>query len=144
MQLATLLQMTYPGAPVVYYGDEIALRGTEAYDEPHQDADARWAFPWHDRDSWDKEMLAYFKEAVALRHAHRALRRGHFFQLYAEDGVYAFARRDDVETLVVVLNVADEPHQAALPVGAYFADEVALQTIFGQATADLLMTGRLR
>jgi hypothetical protein len=105
LQLATLLQMTYPGAPVVYYGDEIALRGTEAYDKPHQDADARWAFPWHDRDSWDREMLAYFKEVIALRHAHQALRRGHFYQLYAEDGVFAFARRDDVETLVVVLNV---------------------------------------
>ena len=133
LRLATLLQMTYPGAPIVYYGDEIALRGTEAYDEPHQDADARRTFPWHDRDSWDREMLAYFKEVIALRHDHRALRRGHFYQLYAGDDVFAFARRDDAEAIVVALNVATEPRQALLPVGAYFADGVTLQGIFGQA-----------
>ena len=92
LRLATLLQMTYPGAPCIYYGDEIALRGTKRYDRPHRDQDARWPFPWHDEESWDREMLEYFRAAVALRHTHPVLRDGHFTQLYAVDQQYAFAR----------------------------------------------------
>ena len=67
LRLATLLQMTYPGTPCVYYGDEIALRGTKRYDHPHRDLDARWPFPWHDESVWDREMLSYFREVIALR-----------------------------------------------------------------------------
>ncbi|MFN8482950.1 MAG: alpha-amylase family glycosyl hydrolase [Anaerolineae bacterium] len=124
VRLATLFQMTYPGAPSVYYGDEIGLRGTLHYDKPHQDPDARWAFPWHDRGAWDTDLLAFFRAAIALRHSHRALRRGHFYQLYAEGDVYAFARRDDDETLVVALNVAEGAREVRLPLGAYFRDGV--------------------
>ena len=36
LRLATFLQMTFPGAPSIYYGDEIALRGTKRYDHPHR------------------------------------------------------------------------------------------------------------
>ncbi len=52
VRLATLFQMTFSGAPCVYCGDEIALRGTKAYDKPHRDRDARWPFPWDDRSRW--------------------------------------------------------------------------------------------
>ena len=58
LRLATLFQMTYPGAPSIYYGDEIALRGTKRYDHRYRDQDARWPFPWDDPASWDNEMFA--------------------------------------------------------------------------------------
>ena len=45
LRLATLLQMTYPGTPCIYYGDEIALRGTKRYDHPHRDQDCPLAIP---------------------------------------------------------------------------------------------------
>ncbi|MDQ4076286.1 MAG: glycoside hydrolase family 13 protein [Chloroflexota bacterium] len=144
LRLATLFQMTYPGAPCIYYGDEIALRGTYEYDEPHEDADARWAFPWHDKEQWDMEMLAYFKELIALRHAHRVLRRGHYYELYAEGDVYAFARRNDDETLVIALNVAEEPREIAVPVGAYFHDGLHLKPLFGQGQASAVDDGEMR
>jgi cyclomaltodextrinase / maltogenic alpha-amylase / neopullulanase len=132
VRLATLFQMTFPGAPSIYYGDEIGISGAEDFDEPHQDADARYAFPWHDRESWDMDLLAYFKEAIALRHAHPALRRGHFYQLHAEGRFFAFARRLDEEALVVALNAGDEPVEIEVPVGAYFHDGVELKRLFGE------------
>ncbi|MGH2543862.1 MAG: glycoside hydrolase family 13 protein, partial [Ardenticatenaceae bacterium] len=141
VRLATLFQMTYPGAPSIYYGDEIGIRGTERYDEFHHDPDARWAFPWRDREQWDVELLAYFKEIIALRHAHRVLRRGHYYELYAGDDVYAFARRDDDEALVVALNVGAEPREATIPVGAYFRDDIHLQSLFGQGQASAIADG---
>jgi neopullulanase len=127
--MATLFQMTYPGAPSVYYGDEIGLTGTVDYDTPLEDRWARRTFPWDRPESWDRDLLAYFQAAIALRHKHRALRRGHFYQLLAEGQVFAYARRDAHETLLVALNASEEEQAVKLPVGAYFHDGAALQTL---------------
>ncbi len=143
LRLATLFQMTYPGAPCVYYGDEIAIRGTEQYDSPIEDPDARYPFPWHDPSQWDTEILAYFKEVIALRNNHPVLRRGHFYPLLAEGEMYAFARRLEEETLVIVLNVAEEAREITLPVGAYFADGVVLQSLFGEGGSHEIGNGEV-
>jgi cyclomaltodextrinase / maltogenic alpha-amylase / neopullulanase len=141
VRLATLFQMTYPGTPSVYYGDEIAIRGAEAYDAPHQDPDARWAFPWHAREEWDHELLDFFKAAIALRHGRAVLRRGHFYQLYARERVFAFARRDEEDTVVVLLNAGEEEAAFNLPLGAYFDDGSQLQPIFGEARIEVVKDG---
>lgn len=143
LRLATLFQMTYPGAPCVYYGDEIGIRGTENYDTPLEDADARWAFPWHDESVWDRELLAYFQEVIALRNRHSVLRHGHFYPLYAEGELYAFARRDAHETLIIALNVAEEPRAITIPVGAYFHDGVSLTTRFGNSEGGIVDNGEV-
>ena len=62
----------------------VGLRGTKRYDQPHRDVDARWPFPWHDESQWDRELLAYFRELIALRHRYPALRGGEFHPLFAE------------------------------------------------------------
>ncbi len=143
LRLATLFQMTYPGAPSVYYGDEIAIRGSTDYDSPLEDADARWPFPWHDRAAWDMEMLAYFRAVIALRHAHPVLRRGHFYPLYAEGECFVFARRNDEETLVIALNVGKAAREITVPVGAYFQDGAALTALFGQGQAGTVQNGEV-
>lgn len=99
LRLATLFQMTFPGAPSIYYGDEIGLTGG------HDPAN-RGAFPWHRTESWNIDLLHDFQRMIALRHAHPALRRGSFTVLHAADGVFAYARQLDAETVVVALNVA--------------------------------------
>ncbi len=131
VRLATLFQMCYPGAPSIYYGDEIAIRGAEQYDEPHHDPDARWAFPWDDPDSWDTEMLDYFKRAIALRHAHPVLRHGGYQQLYAEGQCYAFARQDGTETLVIALNAGEEPRDIEFSLDTPLQEGASLQRLFG-------------
>lgn len=143
LRLATLFQMTYPGAPCIYYGDEIALRGTEAYDEPHRDADARWAFPWHDRAVWDEAMRADFKALIALRKAHPTLRRGRFSQLYAERNVFVFARHDDQATLVIALNTATEPQTVPVAVSDYLENGTIPELLFGGGRSSSVEQGRL-
>jgi cyclomaltodextrinase len=141
LRLATLFQMTFPGTPSIYYGDEIALRGTKRYDRPHRDQDARWPFPWHDQKAWDQQTLQFFRQAIALRHEHPALRRGTFEPLYAQGRQYAFARRDAGETLLVVLNAADESAEINVPVGERFAESQPLRMFFGSASAVALRDG---
>ncbi|MDQ4078795.1 MAG: glycoside hydrolase family 13 protein [Chloroflexota bacterium] len=107
LKMATLFQMTYPGAPCIYYGDEIGMMGGK-------DPDSRAAFPWHDRPEWNIELLDYFKRATALRHAHTALRRGDYRTLHAKGNTYVYERSDEAERLIVAFNAGTETAEFAL------------------------------
>ena len=143
MRLATLFQMTFPGTPSVYYGDEIAIRGTKRYDRPHRDQDARWPFPWQNEASWDREMLQFFREAIALRQTHPVLRGGQFEPVYAEAQQYAFVRHNASEALLVILNAADVPAEISLPATQHIPDGVTPAPIFGTATTSAAGRGKL-
>lgn len=124
LRLATLFQMTFPGAPCVYYGDEVGMEGGP-------DPDCRRAFPW-DKSCWDRNLLGFFRRAIDLRHKHPTLRRGQYIRLLADDqhNVYAFARRDEQETLVVVLNNGLDPFELDVGVGSLFADGESLRDVW--------------
>jgi glycosidase len=101
--LAVFFQMTYPGAPTIYYGDEVGVTGGE---DPYN----RATYPWEDEGgNPDKALLAEFKKLVALRHAHPILRRGESFApLYVDDQVVVMARRLKTQWAWVAVNNARE------------------------------------
>ncbi|MEL6216822.1 MAG: glycoside hydrolase family 13 protein, partial [Pseudomonadota bacterium] len=76
VELATLLLLTFPGAPCIYYGDEVGLAGGN-------DPDCRRGFPSEER--WDRELLACHRQLIALRHQYPALQTGEYRTLHAED-----------------------------------------------------------
>jgi cyclomaltodextrinase len=115
VKLATLFQMSYPGVPCIFYGDEIGLAGGP-------DPDCRRAFPWEDRERWNEELLDFFKTVIRARHRYRALRHGSYTRLHAAGSVYAFARHTDDEAVIVVLNTAESPCSVTLPVANYYRD----------------------
>jgi cyclomaltodextrinase / maltogenic alpha-amylase / neopullulanase len=125
LKLATLFQMAYPGAPCIYYGDEIGLTGL-------RDPDCRKAFPW-DEKTWDTDLRDAFKQAVALRKAHPALRRGDFVTLQADSAGYAFLRCLGDETLVVAFNLSQHSQPLAVPLDGRLP---------AQAHATDLLTGK--
>ncbi len=127
--LATLFQMTFPGTPCIYYGDEVGMKGGD-------DPDCRRAFGWEE-SSWNKELLNLFRRAVALRREHVALRRGQYQRLYADDGqnVYAFARQEDQETLAVVLNNGMNDYDLDVPAAGLFPKDVLLHDVWGDLKA---------
>ena len=119
LRLATLFQMTYPGAPSIYYGDEIGMAGG------HDPAN-RAAFPWHKTDDWDRDLLHEFQRLIALRNAHPALRRGSFVPLFAEDDVFAFLRQHEGETFVIALNSARATRRIDLDLSDVFSGDSRL------------------
>lgn len=111
--LANLLLFTMPGAPCVYYGDEIGLEGK-------RDPDCRRGFPWDKQSSWNQEILEATRSLAALRHSHPALRTGEYRRLWPHPGnyrvgIYAFERRLSQERLIVAVNSSDHAESAQVP-----------------------------
>lgn len=98
--MSWLAVMTLPGAPCIYYGDEIGLPG-------EMDPDCRRAFPW-DRAAWDEEIFTWLKALIALRHGETVLRHGET-RIAAADGMaIAYLRSDARDAILVALNAGDE------------------------------------
>ena len=131
LKLAWLFMFAYPGAPCVYYGDEIGLDG-------EHDPYCRKSFPWEE-SKWDKGLRAYVKEVIALRKQSPALRRGDFKRLWSVNGTYVFSRSLDGNTLVIALNVSDTPQEATVTYGANGSPTVR----FGEASDFSVSDGRL-
>ena len=106
LRLAYLLLFTLPGAPCVYYGDEIGLAGGH-------DPACRNAVPWDDEDAWDRALLARLGRLAALRRERPALRRGGTAVLAATGDVLVYGRDLEGGRLLVAMNAGDE--EAVLP-----------------------------
>ncbi|GAC1471592.1 MAG: glycoside hydrolase family 13 protein [Chloroflexota bacterium] len=98
LRLATLFQMSFPGAPCIYYGDEVGMEGG-------RDPDCRRGFPW-DPSRWNAGLRDFVRTCVHMRHQYAALRHGSYRSLYAADGTYVFMRAVEDELVVVALNTA--------------------------------------
>jgi glycosidase len=93
--LSMLLLLTFPGAPSLYYGDEVGLLG-------ELDPDCRRTFPA--KAHWHQGFLQSYKDLIALRYRYPALRIGQYAVLHAEQHVYSFARILEEERVVVAVN----------------------------------------
>jgi len=100
--------MTIPGAPNIYYGDEIGMTGAG-------DPDCRRAFPWDQPETWDHSLREYYKQAIALRHAHPVLRTGGYADLYAKGNVIAYGRRLETSEAIIAFNAGDKSHKISVP-----------------------------
>ncbi len=100
LELAVLLQATLPGAPCIYYGDEVGVQGGI-------DPDSRRAMPW-DEAHWDHELLGSMRAAFAVRHAEPALRSDEVTVTSAAGEALAFRRGVSGGSLGVAINTGEE------------------------------------
>lgn len=122
-RLLVIFQLTYPGAPMIYYGDEVGLWGGNdpdcrkpmlwadvAYADEVYGADARTR---HEPDAVapDRALLAHYQKLLALRHRLPALQRGGYRTLLTDDtrDLFAFERTLDDQRVIVVFNNSDQP-----------------------------------
>ena len=88
--------MTVPGAPLIYYGDEVGLLG-------ETDPDCRRPMPW-DRDRWSTPIFHLFRRLINLRKEHPCLRWGKREVLFFFNGVFAYRMSREGDEIIVVLN----------------------------------------
>uniref|UniRef100_A0A7S0RZY6 Glycosyl hydrolase family 13 catalytic domain-containing protein n=1 Tax=Pyramimonas obovata TaxID=1411642 RepID=A0A7S0RZY6_9CHLO len=133
LKLNVLMQMTMPGPPMIYYGDEIGLVGG-------RDPACRGAFPWHKPESWDMDLLDFYKKATNMRQSYRVLRLGGFQRVPVRpsdgnpsmfDELYAFVRwcsseegeeekAESAQTVaVVVFNTSTQPASVDVSLGQF-------------------------
>lgn len=95
--LSTLLLMTFPGSPCIYYGDEVGLGGA-------MDPDCRRTIP--PEAEWKQDILEAHKALIQLRHQHPALQKGRYETVLTQGQVYGFLRQLDepAQTILVVVN----------------------------------------
>lgn len=133
---AVLLQMTYPGTPVVYYGDEIGMTGGK-------DPDDRRCFPWQSAQ-WDQGTLRHYRDLIKARRQVRALRDGWFQTLLRHNDrrLWAYLRDWQGESrALVVVNAGDAAGSLEVPVAdTTLADGTLLRNI--QTGTVARVTGR--
>lgn len=124
IELATLLQFTFPGAPCIYYGDEVGLPGGF-------DPDSRRSFP--EPDDWDQDLLDCHRALITLRHQYEALRVGTYQSLYSHDLLYVFERSLPEQQMWVAVNASDGVQ--ALPL-AKLGSPALSQVVYGSGTLE--------
>lgn len=110
LKLAFLIQFAFPGAPAVYYGDEIGLTGGK-------DPDCRKAFPW-DENQWNTSLRTFVKKLISIRRKRVELRRGEFKKIFLKPdrGGYAFSRNLGDQSVLVAVNASQVRRHYKIPV----------------------------
>lgn len=99
--------LAFPGAPAIYYGDEIGLEGGE-------DPDCRRCLVW-DQNLWDQEIHAAVRELVRARRMEPALRGGDLHFAKAHERTLCLRRTLAGEEIFVALNTGDKEETVPLP-----------------------------
>jgi cyclomaltodextrinase / maltogenic alpha-amylase / neopullulanase len=137
-KLFVIFQMTYVGAPMVYYGDEVGMWGAN-------DPDCRKPMVWNDL-SYDNEsvlpdqskkltsdkvevnsgLFDHYKKLISIRNNHPALKTGDFKTLLTDDinKIYSFERNLGNEKVIIVLNNGYDSKELTLPVTGDFSDQI--------------------
>ena len=106
MRMAIILQMTWVGAPTLYYGDEAGVCG-------FTDPDSRRTYPWGKED---KDLISFYREMIRIHRKSNALRRGSIRLLSKEEGLVSYGRFWRDEQIVVILNMSDRLREVSVPV----------------------------
>lgn len=155
-KLFVIMQMTYVGAPMVYYGDEVGMWGSN-------DPDCRKPMVWRDMHYADeifeadattkhapdkvdinKDLLAHYKQMIAIRNKHKALQVGEYKTILADDAqdIFVFERVHKKERIIVVLNNSDKdmPFTLSNMPKPHYHDEISGKTfacIEGKVTLNI-------
>ena len=124
MKLGVLIQMTWPGSPTIYYGDEAGQVGWT-------DPDSRRTYPWGREDT---SLIDMHRDAIALRKRLSCLRLGSIKALDAGNGYIAYGRFDKDNTAIIVINNNDKEISLSVPVweaGVTWSDRLGLYYCVG-------------
>ena len=124
LHLAAFFQMTFPGAPAVFYGDEVGVTGGE---DPYN----RVTYPWADRSGKpDLALRDEFRRLIHLRREHAVLRHGSIdAPLFIDEHVIVLLRNDGAEHAIVAMNNDSTAHAVEIDVPAELHDATLLDAL---------------
>ena len=123
LRIAVVMQMTWPGAPTIYYGDEAGLCG-------FTDPDNRRTYPWGHAD---QELIEFYKSIIEIHKSYEVLRYGSVKELYAAQNILAYGRFTDTEQVIIIVNNSWEMAHvevAVWPTGISRNESIIVEQIF--------------
>ncbi len=159
-QGALLMQMTLPGAPTIYYGDEVGTVNPPAYDGSQWQDDPynRVPYPWLDASGTpyyahmqngteQSNSIEYVSLLTGIRNSHPALRTGSFDPLLTDDadGVYVYGRKldNDSNAAIVVVNKSGTAKNVTVDVSGYLPAGTTLEDVLNGGTVNINASGEL-
>ncbi len=111
VRLAYLFLLTFPGAPSIYYGDEVGLTGGK-------DPLNRKAFPWN-RNQWRSGLRDWIQKLIQIRKDQPVLREGELILIDSGEHqrVFCFARQLKQEVCLIVINASEAEIEAEVQIG---------------------------
>lgn len=106
MREAIVVQMTWVGAPTLYYADEAGVCG-------FTDPDNRRTYPWGHED---KELISFYREMIRIHKNYVSLKKGSLRILKTDYALLSYGRFLEDEQIIVVLNNADKLREVKIPV----------------------------
>ena len=103
---AVVIQMTWPGAPTIYYGDEAGVCGWT-------DPDNRRTYPWGRED---KELIDFHRDVIKMHKSCEVLMSGSYKQLLSEYNLISYARFNRDDAVIVIINNSPEERRTKVPV----------------------------
>jgi alpha-glucosidase len=110
---AVVVQMTWPGAPTIYYGDEAGVCGWT-------DPDSRRVYPWGRED---KDLIAFHRDIIRIHKENPALRKGSLKELTTDTNLISYGRFYKDNIIIVVINNSEDERRAMIPVWELGAGE---------------------
>lgn len=101
-----VMQMTLPGAPTLYYGDEAGVCGWT-------DPDNRRTYPWGNENF---ELMEFYREVISIHKQNQVLKTGSYTPLICADNLLCYGRFDDKDAVVTVINTSDKEMEIDIPV----------------------------
>ncbi|MCR4731708.1 MAG: glycoside hydrolase family 13 protein [Lachnospiraceae bacterium] len=105
-KLAVLIQMTWPGAPTLYYGDEAGVVG-------FTDPDNRRTYPW---GNVNEQLIDYHRDAIFMHRYHKALKLGSLIFLSTGRNFVSYGRFTRDEKMIIAINSGDYEMDVTIPV----------------------------
>ena len=106
MREAVMIQMTWPGAPTIYYGDEAGVCG-------FTDPDNRRTYPWGNED---QELIEFHRQMIRIHKENQELLTGSLKKELSDYNIISYARFNRKEGCVILINNNDHPVQIPLSV----------------------------
>jgi len=105
MRQAIMMQLTLPGAPTVYYGDEVGVCG-------FTDPDSRRTYPWGNENL---ELLEYHRYMNRWHRIRKELKHGSLIKLISKDGIVGYARVSKDNVSVIIIHTGREKKKIDIP-----------------------------
>ena len=125
-RLAAIIQFSMPGAPTIYYGDEVGITGND-------DPDTRRTFPWPDLGGHpDLKLGLFYHNLIAVRDAYPVLQTGDFRALLADDtnDTVAIGRKTTDQAAILIVNRSQNAQTVNVPVTGYLRNKLLFKSVF--------------